>query len=142
MFTSPAGDVRVSVWAMPVPDQYQDAFHGAYGRSLVLVPWIEHYCGLATNPCVGIRDRAVNMCLEHSDCHPALLVPFQEDVQAFFTGGNFSGRLVVAAVWRPETDPSTAPYGGSKQLLEAFLSTMAPICEAGNGPHSRGPGCD
>jgi hypothetical protein len=52
-------------------------------------------------------------------------VPFQDDVQAFFSGGIYDGdTMTVVAVWRGERDRSVARYGGAQRLLEAFLSTM------------------
>ena len=33
--------------------------------------------------------------------------------------------MTVVAVWRGQGDPTVATYGGSRQLLEAFLSTMS-----------------
>jgi hypothetical protein len=33
-------------------------------------------------------------------------------------------RAAIDAVWRAPSDPNMAPYGGSRQLLEASLSTM------------------
>ena len=53
------------------------------------------------------------------------LVPFKDDVQAFFSGGIYDAdAMTVVAVWRGETDSSVEPYGGSRRLLEGFLSTM------------------
>jgi hypothetical protein len=77
------------------------------------------------SPCTGVAERAVELCLEPRDCHPGLLVPFKEDVQAFFNGGSFSNdAMTIVAVWRPEKDKSVAAFGGSRRLLEAFLGTM------------------
>jgi hypothetical protein len=79
--------------------------------------------------CADIQNRAVPLCNEKRDCHPGTLVPFEEDVQAFLTGGNYQKQMVVVAVWRPESHSSVAEYGGSRALLEAFLSTMG-VCTA------------
>ena len=77
------------------------------------------------SPCTGIADRAVELCLEKWDCHPGLLVPFENDVQAFFSGGIYAqDAMTVVAVWRAESSRHVARYGGSRRLLEAFLSTM------------------
>jgi len=121
-FQSPGGDVLVSVWNVPLDS-------GTSIDSIAdIEAWVETYCEESSNtPCAGIDDRAVELCLENRDCHPGLLVPFANDVQAFFDGGNDSdeaGPMTVLAVWRPESHRSTAPYGGSQRLLEAFLSTM------------------
>ena len=118
-FLSPGGDVRVSVWSIPF----------ALGKSvdtLDFEAWVETYCEQTGNtPCREIHDRAVTLCIERRDCHPGLLVPFDDDVQAFLSGGIFPGsQMTVVSVWRGESDPSVVPYGGSRHLLEAFLSTM------------------
>ena len=77
-------------------------------RAASLEAWVADYCRLTKDtPCTGIADRAVPMCLEHRDCHPAVLVPFQDHVQAYFVGGGEP--LTVVSVWRPESDPSVAP---------------------------------
>ena len=87
--------------------------------------WVKAYCERTGNtPCTGIHDRAVPLCLEERDCHPGLLVPFKDDVQAFFTNGGEGASMTVVTVWRGPADPSTEPYGGTRALLEAFLATM------------------
>jgi len=54
-----------------------------------------------------------------------MLMPFRDDVQAFFSGGIYDAdAMTVVAVWRGESDPSVARYAGAQRLLEAFLSTM------------------
>ncbi|HEY8170596.1 MAG TPA: hypothetical protein VIH24_05805 [Candidatus Limnocylindria bacterium] len=121
-FTSPTGDVRVSVWAVPTD------VDGFAPRSDVET-WIEEYCGkTGSGSCAGILDGAVPMCVEVRDCHPGVLVgvtpPFEREVQAFFTGGEYAGQMVVVTVWRAENDPSVARYGGARRLIEAFLLTM------------------
>ena len=117
---SPAPDVRVSVWSAPLDP-------GTRIESTAdIEAWVADYCRAEGNtPCTGIHERAVELCLEKWDCHPGLLVPFKDDVQAFFSGGIYDAEaMTVVAVWRPESDPSVAPYGGSRRLLEGFLSTM------------------
>ena len=119
-FLSPDGHVRVSAWNAPL-----DA--GTREESIpYLVEWVEDYCEESGNsPCTGIADRAVELCLEKWDCHPGLLVPFKDDVQAFFSGGIYAqDAMTVVAVWRRESSRFVASYGGSQRLLEAFLSTM------------------
>jgi hypothetical protein len=74
--------------------------------------------------CEGVLKRAVPLCVELRDCHPGLLVPFNYEVMAFMTGGTFGDTMTVVAVWWGESEPATAPFGGSQNLLEAFLSTM------------------
>jgi hypothetical protein len=118
-FVDPANDVRVSAWAVP------SGANEGYGGWRDVETWVQAYCERTGNtPCTGIHERAVPLCLEQRDCHPGLLVPFQDDVQAFFTNGGEGTPMVVIAVWRGQGDPTTAAYGGSANLLEAFLSTM------------------
>jgi hypothetical protein len=117
--TSPDRQVRVSAWSVPldgVPIDTESAFQA----------WIEAYCDRTANtPCTGIAERAVPLCLERRDCHYALLVPFRDDVQAFFSGGIYDAdAMTVVAVWRGSTDPQTGRYGGSQALLQRFLATM------------------
>ena len=72
-FRSPEGDVRVSVWAAPLDPSTREE------TTDYLEAWVEDYCEATENiPCTGIDDRAVELCLEKRDCHPGLLVPFQE----------------------------------------------------------------
>ena len=109
--------VRVSAWITPVDG----------GTSLdepaQLEQWVANYCEKTkSQPCQGIHDRAIPLCNEPRDCHPALLIPFKDDVEAFAANGNFNGVLVMA-VWRTDGQPSVAPFGGATRLLEAFLST-------------------
>jgi hypothetical protein len=120
-FFSSNGHVRVSAWNAPL-----DASSREESISY-LVSWVEDYCEDSGNsPCTGIAARAVELCLEKMDCHPGLLVPFNNDVQAFFSGGIYAqDAMTVVAVWRGESSRHTARYGGTRRLLEAFLSTMA-----------------
>lgn len=129
-FIAPNLQVRVSAWSVALAP-------GTTIESWTDVePWIEAYCQESANaPCTGIHDRAVPMCNESRDCHPGLLVPFEDDVQAFFTGGNFGDRMVVVAVWWGESQPAVAPFGGSQRLLEAFLSTMGVFPPSGPDNH-------
>jgi hypothetical protein len=119
-FLSPDVSVRMSAWTVPTEGATLD------DRSQ-LGTWIATYCQRAAfTPCTGIPARAVPLCLERRDCHPGMLVPFNEATLAFFTGGIApDGTVVVAAVWRPEPDPIVAPFGGAQHLLEAYLSTMS-----------------
>ena len=128
-FSTPVdGGVRVSAWTLKTNPETAIESWEALGA------WVQGYCEKTSNtPCTGIAERAVPMCLERRDCHPAVIVPFQDDVQAFFIGG---GRdMTVVAVWRPESDRSVARFGGSRQLLEAFLSTTNVFPPSGPDNH-------
>lgn len=141
-FLSPDGDIWVTAWSVPATTSTQD--QDSYDD---VEAWVEQYCELATAPCTGIHDRAVKLCSERRDCHPGLLVPFRDDVQAFFTGGFWDHKppppevlgtsYTVVAVWRPESHSSVAEYGGSRALLEGFLSTMD-VCPARPGASPSG----
>lgn len=95
-----------------------------------VVEWVMRFCQQSNAPsCTGVVDQAVPLCIERWDCHPGLIVPFENYVQAFVTGGVIGAHMVVVTVWRGESDAAVAPYGGSRQLLEAFLATMD-VCPA------------
>ena len=118
----------MSAWVVPVDPATEIESWEA------LEAWVGDYCRLTHSaPCTGIADRAVPMCLEKRDCHPAVLVPFDQEVQAFFIGG---GRpMTVVAVSRPEGYPLDTPFGGSTRLLEAFLSTTNVFLPSGTDNH-------
>ena len=129
-FLAPNGDVYVTVWSTPAEEMPE--------TSEGVATWVEEYCEASGHSCPGILDRAVKLCKERWDCHPGLLVPFaNQESHAFFTGGSYAGRIVGAAVWRPEDHESVAPYGGARRLLEAFLSTMD-VCPAQPGQPPNG----
>ena len=125
-FISPAGDVRVSAWLIPV-DPGTNFEPGTTVEGWAAVEsWIkEVYCPKTDPRCTVTRDQAVPLCLEKRDCHPGLLILGPDEVQAFFKGTDLGEQMVAVTVWRPDEDPSVTPYGGSRRLLEAFLSTMA-----------------
>ena len=97
-FISPDGNVRVSVWSVPL-DPAADPDWG-FEEWPDLVPWVASYCAATGNaPCTGIHERAVPLCLERRDCHPGVMVPFDDDVQAFFTAGIYDAdKMIVMAV--------------------------------------------
>lgn len=68
-----------------------------------------------------------------------MLVPFEEGTVAFVSGGIFPEPRVFA-VWRAETDPDVAPYGGARKLLEAYLLTVG-VCPNEGGGNPRGASC-
>jgi len=118
-FRSLDGLVRVSAWSVPLePGQTIESWGDVEA-------WATTYCErTGSTECAAIRGRVVPMCIEKRDCHPALLIPFKDDVQAFGAGGVLPEGMLVMAVWRGESAAITAPYGGSQRLLEGFLSTM------------------
>jgi hypothetical protein len=119
-FFAPGDAVRVAAWAVPLTDPQMNQSWPDLER------WVVDYCQRTKNTdCATIHDRVVPLCIEKRDCHPALLVPFADDVQAFGYGGVLpEGMMVIVTVGRGESDPHVAPYGGATHLLEAFLSTM------------------
>jgi hypothetical protein len=114
-FTNTSGTVAVSAWRAP---------HGPLenpGDPNRMLAWVEDFCvGVGDRPCDGIAARAIPMCLEPPACNTAFAVPFQDDVMAFFVGTP-DNTVNVVAVWRGETDPTLAPYGGAIALLNEFL---------------------
>lgn len=102
--------------------------------------WAEDYCEMADlTPCTGIEDRAVPLCIEKRDCHPALMVPFDEGTAAFVSGGIFPEARVLA-VWRAEADPALAQYGGARKLLERYLLSVG-VCPQDKGASPQGTTC-
>ena len=90
-----------------------------------IVAWAEDFCRVNdSTPCAGSGRSGRAACREQRDCHPALLVPFQNDVYAFIPGDAEDGSMIIVAVWRPELDASVAPTAGPRALLLAFLSTI------------------
>ena len=152
-FIAPTGHVRVSVWEVPLDtvaahsacDDLKDtAFRMCVESVDYVLAWVDDYCqasGIST-PCGGIEDRAVELCLEKRDCHPGVMVPFDTEFQAFFSGGIYNAdAMTVVAVWRGESDRSVARYGGAQRLLEGFLSTMQ-VWPASTPPWERTAGIE
>lgn len=133
-FTNPTGDVRVSVWSVPLePGTFEE--NSPWG--IDLEAWIGAYCQkTGSESCAGILDGAVALCREIRDCHPGLLVgvapPFDREVQAFFSGPDTNEQITVVTVWRAEDDPSVAQYGGARQLIEGFLLSLCVVPEPGH----------
>lgn len=105
-----------------------------------LSAWATEYCELSgRSPCTGIADRAVPLCIERVDCHPALLVPFNEGTAAFVSGGRFTVPIVYA-VWLSEADPLVARFGSTRRVLQSYLLTVG-VCPDQGGGYPRGPAC-
>jgi hypothetical protein len=126
-FMHGSGQIRVSIWSIP-----GETLPGGPGEAIGSVEsiyaWAEEFCRRTGNsPCDGVEERAIPMCLEYRDCHPATMVLFDDDVQAFFSGGGSAdpfNDVYVIAVWRPDGHPSAAEFGSTRLLLQAFLSTV------------------
>jgi hypothetical protein len=116
-----------SDWLSPASEGFRAADSSVYATAWsVSVPagttaeaWIAAYCVKQANtPCTGIPGFAMTATM---DGHPGLLVPFKDDTQAFFL---VDSRMYVVAVWEPDSDPRTAPYGGAQRLLKGYLASM------------------
>jgi hypothetical protein len=125
-FVAPDGSVRVSAWSV-----------AALEPAVILEDlddfetWVTSYCQrTGISPCTGIHERAVPLCIEKWDCHPGLLVPFDNGVQAFLSRGIFNDKMIVVSLWESESQPAVTANGRSQQVLEAFLSTMGVWPEA------------
>ena len=101
-FLAPDSTIAISAWSVAVTP------------GTTVGAWLQAYCPIAenTSPCATIQDRAVAVTV---DGHVGLLVPFNEDTQAFILVQN---RMYVVASWRP------AGQYDSLRLLQAYLSTM------------------
>jgi hypothetical protein len=119
---APDGDIRVGAWSVALERGTPAHLDGTDVEA-----WVEAYCqatGMA--PCTEIAERAVPLCLERRDCHPGLLVLFDDSIQAFFSGGIYDpDKMMVVAIWNGASQAAVAPYDGSRLLLEAILSTMS-----------------
>lgn len=136
-FRDAADTIRVSVWPITLdPGQRIDSLED-------IEAWAGNFCQQwnEASVCTNIQDRAVPMCLQPPECHPALLVTFAFSTQAFFSGGPYdSDTMMVASVWWADDAPATRRWGGSIRLLEAFLSTMQ-VCPTPDSTEPRSPGC-
>jgi Tol biopolymer transport system component len=78
--------------------------------------WFLDYCAVEVTPCDG-TELKVTASL---DGHEGWLV-LSSDPHAYFGIGD---RIYLLAVWQPEDIVTLERYGGGRQFLEAFLSTM------------------
>jgi len=149
-FTSPEGDLAVSVWGVAVDPSPNPTTASSWED---FEAWIESFCTLTKNgPCTGIHDRVVPMCPDgDTECHTgAMIVPFTDNV-AGFKGGDRGGITIVVdgaevtywvivSVWQPESFPGLARYGGGTRLIQAFLESMgAQMPSRGPVDHSNHP---
>lgn len=123
LFVTPGQDVYVHVSSTPAKDT-PETWEG-------VAAWVEKHCQQGGEPCPGVLDRAVKLCNGSTECHPGLLVPDfgESSFEAIFTGGDYKGQMVSVDVALPESHQNVARYGGSRRLLEGFLSTMD-VCPA------------
>jgi hypothetical protein len=111
-FINAEGSVAVGMWQVPDgmgvnPSSETREDYEAWAQQLCLT--------MHDSPCTGIADRSIPMCRESADCHPALIVPFNDDVFGYFLGNQ------VAVVWHGEAAPEVTDYGGATNVLKAFL---------------------
>jgi hypothetical protein len=116
-FTTPDQNLAVGAFAVPLDGVAVETFDQQ-------VDWAEEFCRLASqHECAAIRARAEPICLAQLDGLCGVIVPNDEDVHAYVAHGSQSSMTVVI-VWRPEDHATTRPYGGSTNLLRAFLATL------------------
>lgn len=78
--------------------------------------WFLDYCAVEVTPCDGTEPKVAASL----DGHAGWFVP-SSDPQAYFGIGD---RIYLVVIWQPEDHPALERYGGGRQLVEAFLSTM------------------
>jgi hypothetical protein len=105
-FIAPADAILATAWSAPI------------APGTTVETWLKTYCPKSTGPCTGLQNLSSNVNL---DGHPGQLIRFADDTQAFIPVG---GRMYVAAIWEPDFDSRTTPYGGARRLLETYVSTM------------------
>ncbi|HEY4227433.1 MAG TPA: hypothetical protein VGM49_03775 [Candidatus Limnocylindrales bacterium] len=121
-YVSPDGRVTAASWSVVVEPGTD------------LLAWIDAYCSLNTSPCTGIQDRAVPVIADDKLHVSGLLIPFNGNVQAFFLDVD---RIYVVAVWKPDSDPGLAQFGGGRRLVEAMSASMCFTCAYPNGSTPR-----
>ena len=121
-FVNPEGTVKVSAWQAP-HDPEDDP-----GVEANMLAWIEDFCvQVGDSQCAGIPDRAIRACRCSVDpSEPEFVVPFRDHVMAFFAGTP-DDTINIVTVWLGDDDPKAAPYGGSIELLYAFLAERGVI---------------
>jgi len=78
--------------------------------------WFLDYCAVEVTPCDGTEAKVAASL----DGHAGWFVP-SSDPQAYFGIGD---RIYLVVISQPEDHPALERYGGGRQLVEAFLSTM------------------
>jgi hypothetical protein len=105
-FLAPGQAILATAWSVAVPP----------GTSADA--WIGAYCVKQNSPCTNLPSISSPITI---DGHGGSLVQFADDTQAFVLIAN---RIYVVAIWEPDSDPRTTPYGGAQKLLNAYLSTV------------------
>jgi hypothetical protein len=97
--------IGVSAWSVPVES------------GTTVESWLQAYCDASTYcSTVPREDLPVTM-----DGHPGALYSIGDAPHAIFL---VDDRIYVVACWRSDGDPTALRYGGSRSLVEAFVSTM------------------
>ncbi|HEX5591280.1 MAG TPA: hypothetical protein VFX65_13400 [Candidatus Limnocylindrales bacterium] len=78
--------------------------------------WFLDYCAVEVTPCEGTDTREPATLDGHAGWFVA-----GSDPQAYFGIGD---RIYLMVIWQPEDNPALKGYGGGRELVEAFLSTM------------------
>jgi len=149
-FTSPDGNLAVSVWGVAADPNLDAEIASSWGQ---FEGWIQTFCASTGNgPCTGIHSRVVPMCPDSdTECHAAaMIVPFKDNVTGF-KGGDRGGVTtvvdgaavtywVVVTLWQPDSFSGLAEIGGGTRLMQAFLeSTGAQMPTRGPVNHNDHP---
>ena len=105
-FMAPGDAILATAWSTPV------------APGTTVDTWLKSYCPKTTKPCTGLQNLTSGV---NVDGHPGRLIRFTDDTQAFIPVG---GRMYIVAIWEPDSDARTTPYGGATRLLETYVSTM------------------
>ena len=98
------GGAAASAWSVPLePGTSADQ-------------WFLDYCAVEVTPCDGTEPKVPASLDGHAGWFVA-----SSDPQAYFGIGD---RIYLVVIWQPEDHPALGRYGGGRQLVETFLSTM------------------
>lgn len=92
--------------------------------------WFSDYCAVEVTPCDGTEPKT----RASLDGHAGWFVRSSEP-QAYF---GIRDRIYLVVVWQPGDHPALKPYGGGRQLVETFVSTMR--LPRGRGDQSQNAG--
>jgi hypothetical protein len=124
-----AGDglgVRVSAWSFVVEP------------GTTLESFVQTYCvASAGTSCATRMDAALPVTTLDGDEGVSLAGP-NLDSQVFVL---VDDRVYMVAAWRTDNDPSVAPFGGGRRLVEAFASTLT-LRPDGPAPDAAAPALD